>query len=293
MNLSFPGTFKHLPSPLLCLTLLISFNADAALKGGLAEGQLSFQQIDIDNLNGDDAKLKGYLLPANTEGKAPAAVFSPACGGLTFPYGPKVRPFYRHMARKLNEIGITVLMIDGFKPRGVKEVCSQKGNEREIDTAVRMLDSFSGLKYLRSREDIDADKIFMFTWGAAGSFEAMVPSDYLERVGKGFAAGVFFYPKCDSLNAPFAPYAPIQMFVGELDAWNEPQYCESLKERQEKGSAEFNIKIYPDSYHGFDHPGRPHTRKDAVVGEVMTGGNPQAKQDAYKVTTEFLSRFLN
>jgi dienelactone hydrolase len=65
-----------------------------------------------------------------------------------------------------------------------------------------------------------------------------------------------------------------------------------LQEDKTGASAEMNVKIYPDSYHGFDHPNAPKERNDAVVGKVITGGNPDAKYDAYDRTRAFLAKFM-
>jgi dienelactone hydrolase len=156
-----------------------------------------------------------------------------------------------------------------------------------------MKDSLGGLLYLRGRNDIATDIIFMVTWGAAGSFQAM-NKEYLayEKMGAGFAAAIMYYPECERVDGRFAPYAPIQMFVGEKDTWNPAAACLALAKRQESGSASFDIKIYPDTYHGFDQPRPPSLRTDAAVGSVMTGGNPESAADAYKTTAAFLTRFI-
>ena len=262
--------------------------------------QLSFEQIDLDSLettgffSPKPVKIKGYLLKAKKEGTAPGAVLSPACNGLLMPSSGQILPNYRKMAKFLHDQGITVLLVDGFNPRGFKEICTQSVKTRSIDTNTRLQDSLGGLLYLRSRGDVAADKIFMVTWGAAGSFQAMnKESPYYEKTGAGFTAAIMFYPECERVDSRFAPYAPIQMFVGEKDTWNPAAACLALAKRQVPGSASFDIKIYADTYHAFDQLRPPSLRTDAAVGPVMTGGNPESAADAYKTTAAFLSRFTD
>ena len=254
-----------------------------------------FHAVEIDSLEmyaSEPLKITGYVLEAGTGGKTPGAVFAPACGGLMLPNGQLIRGWYRQMAWHLKRMGITSVLVDGFNPRGDTEICSQKPNDRTIDFQTRMEDSLAGLRYLRSRTDIDGNAVFLFTWGATGSFQAMNKGQSaVEKVGGGLAAAVMFYPQCDSVDDPFSPYAPIQVFVGEKDAWNPPEHCLSLPKSKEPGSASLDIKVYPDSYHGFDLPRAPR-EIDSPVGTVLVGGNPEAREDAYRRTAEFLSRFI-
>lgn len=291
----------------LCLLLgtapNATYSADAVTdikKGGVTPVQPpAYEQIDFDSIettglfSPTPVKIKGYLLKAKTDGKSPGAILAPACSGLLSPDGAQIRPNYRRMARYLNSLGITVLLVDGFNPRGLKEICSIPPKTRSIDTETRLMDSLGGLVYLRGRGDVTADKIFMVTWGAAGSFQAMNKElRYLKKMGAGFTAAIMFYPECDRVNEQFSPYAPIQAFVGEKDTWNPAASCLALAERQAPGSASFNIKIYPDTHHAFDHPRPPSLYTGAVVGPVITGGNPDSTADAYKMTSAFLSRFI-
>jgi dienelactone hydrolase len=188
-----------------------------------ADAKRPFYPVEIESLDkaglfsSEMLKIKGYVLEAETGGKAPGAVLAPACGGLLNKKG-FVRPFYRDMAWHLKQMGITSVLIDGFNPRGRSEVCSQPAKERSIDMDARRKDSLAGLRYLRGRDDIDGGKVFLFTWGAAGSFQTMnAGSSDVEKVGGGFTAAVMFYPQCDKVVGVFAPYAPIQVFVGEKD----------------------------------------------------------------------------
>lgn len=292
----------------LCLLLGTTPNATYAAdamtdikKGGVAPARPSaYEQIDFDSIETTGVfspapvKIKGYLLKAKTDGKSPGAILAPACSGLLSPDGTQIRPNYQRMAEHLNSLGITVLLVDGFNPRGFKEICSiPLKKSRPIDTETRLMDSLGGLVYLRGRGDVTADTIFMVTWGAAGSFQAMNKElRYLKKIGTGFTAAIMFYPDCDRVNEQFSPYAPIQMFVGEKDTWNPAASCLALAGRQVPGSASFKIKIYPDAHHGFDHPRLPSLYTGAAIGPVITGGNPDSTADAYKMTSTFLSRFI-
>ena len=258
-------------------------------------GRAQFEQIDFDSLDtplfsSTPVKIKGYLLKAKGSGKAAGAVLAPACNGLLRPKGEDLRRQYSNMARFLNDMGITVLLVDGFNPRGTKEVCTQPGPDRSIDFTTRLRDSLGALMYLRGRDDLDAGKIFLVGWGATGSFEAInKASSYYEKIAPGFAAAVMFYPKCDHVDSPFSPYAPVQIFVGAEDTWNPASYCLDLAKRKETGSAGFDVTVYPDTYHAFDQPRPPSLNTQAAVGPVMAGGNPQSAAAAYERTAAFLT----
>ena len=261
--------------------------------------QPPFEQIEFDSLDttgffsSKPVSIKGYMLKAKQGGKTPGAVLAPACNGLLSPNGGQIRPQYRKMAKFLNDMGMTVFLIDGFNPRGFKEICTHSVKARSIDTTTRLKDALGGLLYMRGRSDVVTDQIILVTWGAAGSFQAVnKASPYHEKIGTGFTAAIMFYPQCIGVGNRFAPYAPIQMFVGEKDTWTPAAACLELARQQESGSASFDIKIYPDTYHGFDQPRPPSLLTDAAVGPVMTGGNPESATDAYKTSAAFLSRLI-
>lgn len=261
--------------------------------------QPPFEQIDFNSLDTTGffspkpVSIKGYMLKAKQGGKAPGAILNPACAGLLSPNGDRIRPHYRKMAEFLNDMGMTVFLIDGFNPRGFKEICTQPGKTRQIDTTTRLKDVIGGLLYMRGRSDVVTDQIVLVSWGGAESFQAVnQASPYREKIGAGFTAAIMFYPPCVGVGNRFAPYAPIQMFVGEKDTWNPAAPCLALAKQQESGSASFDIKVYPDTYHGFDQPRPPSLRTDAAAGPVVTGGNPESAADAYKTSAAFLSRFI-
>ncbi len=257
-----------------------------------------FEKIAIDSLapaakgSSRPAVINGYLLKAKGAGGAPGAVLHPACEGLLTDDG-QVKLKYARMGRYLNAGGFTVLLVDGFNPRGFREACTDQ-KTKELDPITRLKDILGGLAYLRSRGDVLGDKIIMMTWGAAGSLEGMnKATPYYQPLGTGFAGAVMFYPQCDNQDKRFAPYAPIQVFVGEKDAWNPARHCLALVKRQEAGSAPFTVKTYPETLHSFDGPVAPRsTTPNPRIGTVMVGNNPGSTTDAYRATREFLAKIL-
>ncbi|MDQ8023119.1 MAG: dienelactone hydrolase family protein [Moraxellaceae bacterium] len=290
----------------LCMTWagLAAMSAGAADAGPAATGttpgaRLGFEQIEFDSLDTTGlfppkpVKISGYLLKSTTPGKAPAAVLAPACNGLLSPGGDLILPHYRNMAKMLNEMGLAVLLVDGFNPRGFKEICTQPARGRDIDTATRMKDSLGALAYLRTRSDVSPEQIVLLSWGAAGSFQAMAAEpSRADKAGGSFKAAVMFYPDCSSVSGRYTHAAPIQVLVGDKDTWNPPAACQTLTAQRSPGSAAFELKVYPGAFHGFDQPRAPSLRTDTPFGPVMTGGNPEAAADANKVTASFLAPFV-
>jgi len=58
------------------------------------------------------------------------------------------------------------------------------------------------------------------------------------------------------------------------------------------------VRVFPDSYHDFDHPSAPvRVRSDVPGGTrpgsgVTVGANPRSRQEAYAAMFEFLEREL-
>lgn len=101
-----------------------------------------FEKVEVNSLATsakDSSKqelVTGYLLKAKGQGKAPGAVLHPACEGLISDGQVKLK--YARMGRYLNAGGFTVLLIDGFNPRGFSEVCSPAG-VKAVDHLTRLI----------------------------------------------------------------------------------------------------------------------------------------------------------
>jgi dienelactone hydrolase len=113
---------------------------------------------------------------------------------------------------------------------------------------------------------------------------------------------VAFYPDCRpyaKTTEPFKPAAPLLILMGENDDWTPPQACEAIEQKMKGSDTEIALRLYPDTYHDFDAPGLPvHVRMDvAGVGKrgegVTSGGNPDARSQAYRSMLNFLDAKLN
>ena len=287
----------------LCLILGIAGVSSDALAAGMfkrfKQMHDAYEKVEFDSeedagaFSSGKTKIAGYLLKADTDGKAPAVVLRPACNGIIFHKKGIIRPYHMILADILHQQGITILMVDGFSPRDYKNICQEPPNERRISQDIRIKDTLGGLNYLRSRDDIDANKVFLLTYGATGGLRLLnESSDYYKKHGAGFAGAVMFFPQCDGAGNNFSPYAPIQVFVGEEDAWNPPGLCRDLV-RSKKGGDVFNLEVYPDTYHAFIKLLPPReVNGPPAVGRVMAGSNPKATKDSYQKTVEFLNSII-
>jgi len=260
----------------------------------LNQDPMHFEQVDFESMDTEGflfskrVPIKGYLALADSKGPTPAAILNPACEGLLIKDAAQIKIKYRQMAHVLHRLGISVLLVDGFNPRGFSETCA-----KQLQSAnARLMDAFGGLEYLRSRKDIDGRKIVLVSWGANGSLEGMSEGGIVPKgLGTGFAGAVLYYPECAKAGSSFAPYAPIQVFVGEKDSWNPAYECHRAAARQKAGSSSFRVKVYPDAYHSFDSLGTPRMNSyNPKLG--MVGRHHEAALDSYVETEKFLSDLL-
>jgi dienelactone hydrolase len=82
--------------------------------------------------------------------------------------------------------------------------------------------------------------------------------------------------------------------VGALDDWTPPQPCIALGQAQAARGEDFDVVVYPGSYHAFDAPtGRVMHRSDVPNGVhpgrgVTVGPNPGARASANLRVRAFL-----
>jgi dienelactone hydrolase len=91
---------------------------------------------------------------------------------------------------------------------------------------------------------------------------------------------------------------PVLMLLGEKDDWTPPARCFQLAERtrQMQPDADLSVRVYPDSYHGFDGTAPVRFRTDVSNGVdpagVHLGANPVTGAQALAEMDAFLRRVL-
>jgi dienelactone hydrolase len=113
------------------------------------------------------------------------------------------------------------------------------------------------------------------------------------------AGAVVFYPGCNALSrAPFKVDIPVLMLLGEKDDWTPPARCLQLAEqtRAKQPDVDLTVRLYPDSYHGFDGTAPVRFWTDVSNGVdpsgVHLGANPVTRAEAQAEMDGFLTRVL-
>jgi dienelactone hydrolase len=174
--------------------------------------------------------------------------------------------------------GYLALLPDSFGPRGKAHgfgrfTHDDPDRDDVNEKTVRPLDAEGALAFLRSRDDVVANRIFLQGWSNGGSTTLNVMIRQGARAA-GFRAALAFYPGCGS-KALLAPVvsttAPIAMFLGSDDEEVSPAICHDVAERSRAAGTKIDVTLYPGATHDFDDPGG---KRQSVPG------NQAAKQDA-------------
>ena len=245
-------------------------------------------------------ELAGWWTPAAAQPDGqptPAVVALHGCSGLaqnkryvSWPDG--------HYVKLLNGLGIGVLYIDSFGPRGVESICSLPRRQRTVDETNRRLDVYGALQWLSMQPGVDAQRLGVIGFSHGGQTVLSV-ANQKEDVVRDAAVKpkvlVAYYPGCNGPESMFRyeSVAPLLIMTGAIDDWTPPAACRRLVERlhQDQPSQTVRYIEYPDSYHAFDSI-RPPAVRDNVAGtksgKATVGGNPAAREASAKALTEFL-----
>lgn len=175
--------------------------------------------------------LDGYLYqPEGTPAaRRPGVVMMHGCGG---PFGRDGTPNARHRmwGEYLASQGYVALLVDGFSPRGVKELCTQKFSERALRERDRVGDAFAALEWLGKRDDVDASRLALLGWSHGGG-TVLAASARISKQAPLAAAVVSFYPGCTNRAKEadkFRPAVPVLLLIGEADDWTPAAPCKAL-----------------------------------------------------------------
>ncbi|BEV16215.1 dienelactone hydrolase family protein [Herbaspirillum sp. DW155] len=266
----------------------------------------------VDQKGGKATPLYGVWIKARkTSGKGPfpTVIALHGCGGLYSIVKDgrgEFTPRHLAMARVLADAGYNVLFPDSFTPRGRRSTCQDTVAQREASAMNRRFDVEAAMHWVTSQPDVDVKRIALLGWSHGAS--TLLASINLAETDVAIRkiqprAAVAFYPDCRpyaKTSEPFKPAAPLLILMGKNDDWTPPQACEAIEQKMQGSDTEIALRLYPDTYHDFDAPGLPvHVRMDVSgVGSkrgegVTSGGNPDARSQAYRSMLNFLDAKLN
>jgi carboxymethylenebutenolidase len=194
-----------------------------------------------------------------------------------------------------SERGYVALYVDSFSPRGHARgfaAGTNKPGQRPTEVneiTVRPLDAYQGLAYLRSREDVQKDRVFLQGWSNGGSATLAAMSVKLAGTKyagptAGFRAAIAVYPGCGgvkrALGEPYRGHAPLLLLIGTEDEEVSYSQCEALA--REALSGDVTFVRYEGATHSYDTPTPNRTRVAA---------NAAAAKDTFDRAETFLARF--
>ena len=273
-------------------------SADALPPGSAAA---AWQQARIALPSGESLRAHWWPAEGPQAEPRPAVVALHGCGGL-YAQGDRLSQRYRETAARLHAAGYSVLLPDSFGSRGLRSLCGTRYGARDVTVAVRAQDARAAIAWLATQPGVDAKRIGMLGWsnGATTALNLLEQRRLHPAPGDVPLAGAaLFYPGCGPLlrrQAELEP-APLLMQLGALDDWTPAQPCIDFAALlQRRPGTDVTLKVYADSYHGFDGTDPVRLRADVPNGTsaqgVHQGGNPAARVESLAALDAFWGRTL-
>lgn len=236
------------------------------------------QRVAFRSIDDQKTELVGFLYTPRipVDGKAPAVVlmhgragaFSNTADGVYESRTLTMR--HRFWAEYWAERGYYALVVDSFGPRGYPEgfaagtYSTRPASINEV--TIRPLDAYGALRYLRTLEDVDGDRVGLmgFSNGGSATLATMADDKPGDMRRLGFRAAIAMYPGCGLQNRfrqGYQAYAPLQVHVGTADEEIDHDRCRDFVrnanlERDGKVGAPVTFTSYREATHSFDDPGR-------------------------------------
>jgi dienelactone hydrolase len=150
--------------------------------------------------------------------------------------------------RALSEVGIAVLAIDSFTPRGVRTTIE---DQTRVSSQQMLRDAYGARAFLAARDTIDAQRVGVMGMSKGGSVALDAADERTQQSGR-FAVYVPFYPGCTFQYRNPRMKGPMLMLIGANDDYTGVKTCAEYVERIRAAGASVELKVYPGAHHGFD-----------------------------------------
>jgi dienelactone hydrolase len=242
--------------------------------------------------------MPGFWFEAASTTPAAAVVLLHGCNG---PYAngaastQTLSVRMRDQAKRMNALGMHVLVTDSLTPRGETELCTQSIGGRRVTQRERRLDALGAMQWLAEQPNVKKESIGLIGWSHGGS-AVLAATDTSHRDVQAApvraSLAVAFYPGCTaSLTSGYRSGSPLLMLVGDADDWTPAQPCKDLAARTNT----IQLVAYPGAYHGFDSKAPVTLLKHVPSGVnpgqgVHVGGQAVARLDAEVQLAAFIQK---
>jgi len=167
--------------------------------------------------------------------------------------------------------GYLALLPDSFGPRnkahGFGRFSHGDPDRDDVnERTVRPLDAEGALKYLQSRHDVTAGRIFLQGWSNGASTALNVMYRQASLPAGGFRAAIALYPGCGPralISQDYKAASPVTVFLASDDEEVSPAVCRRVLGSAENKGESVRIVEYAGATHGFDDPGKKRQSIDA------------------------------
>jgi len=249
---------------------------------------LSFNTNAQDMAKLIEANHKKFVPQGN--GPFPVIIAMPGCSGVSL-QGPKTdigrpnneddvlfRRHYPHSAKKLQDEGYLVVLVDYLSAENVINTCNGEIPHDKVAAYVE-----ASIRFVKSIAEADTTKISVMgsSYGGVGVLTWL---SNLNRNPDGVNSVIAIYPGCGTLKG-WTSTIPVLMLLGELDDIAPPGQC-TLMVNDLPQQTKVRVKIYPNARHGFDMTEGPEIL--AIDHGKTVGKNQQAGNEAWKEILSFL-----
>lgn len=225
----------------------------------------------------DDSGVVVSALTFKPEGKGPfpAVVLLHTCGG-----------YQQHVTQDwpafLTGLGYYVVSVSSYRPRGYSYCYEGRGV-----TLAQAADAYGALAYLRTRPEVDADRVAVMGFSAGGFAinDYVVSARRVWQIEHDFKAAISLYAGCNGLIGTYGEDSmPLLQIAGEEDL----RLAASCEYAASVTAVE--LHVIDGAYHAFDQPQIKSIRSD-------NKGNPMlysyvATREAQELTKVFLAKHL-
>jgi dienelactone hydrolase len=212
--------------------------------------------------------ITGDLYRPRIEGRVPAAVVINSSGGVT-------AHTEINYARVLARAGMAALVVDSFRPRGVRRTGDDQNRVFQIASNA---DAIAGFRYFADQPWVDAQRIVVMGMSRGGEAALSAALDVVRRRLQAsdvrFAAHVAISPGGCSFQSRDARTtgAPIFFMLSELDDGTPAMPCvEYIQRLRTAGNANIRWAVYPGVYHAHESTGGIATVRDDWTGRNCSG----------------------